>query len=266
MLSETYIPELRLNVARGPANGPPLVLLHGVLRNHRDFAPLLPWLLVHFEVIAPDFRGHGGSDPADSYLVTDYVEDAAKLLRWLDRPAFVFGHSLGGMVAAAVAAQEPRVRGIVLEDPPFHTMGDRIRTTPLHNYFKEVAEVANRGGHLEELTAGLAATRFGDGRRLADVRDAVAIKFAGACLSRVDPAVLTPIVRGEWLTGYEMPRVGCETLILQGDPVAGGMLTDADAAGFEGAVVLKFAGAGHLLHWTRTQDVANHTLAFLAAL
>ena len=67
-----------------------------------------------------DHRGHGGSGRAPGqYRVVDHVEDALTVLNWLGRPAVLFGHSLGALVAAAAAAARPElVRAVVLEDPP----------------------------------------------------------------------------------------------------------------------------------------------------
>src|SRR5947209_9478255 len=94
-----------LNCARGPAHGPPMLFLHGVLRCWQDFLPLIAPLTTRWHVHALDFRGHGRSSPRSGrYRVVDYVEDAAAFLRHgCDEPAVVYGHSLGAMVALAVA-------------------------------------------------------------------------------------------------------------------------------------------------------------------
>src|SRR5262249_9749855 len=91
-----------LNYARGPANGPPLVLLHGVTRCWRTFLPVLPALTLRHEVFALDFRGHNRSDrAAGRYYVTDYVRDALAFLQSVvQQPAVLYGHSLGSMAAA----------------------------------------------------------------------------------------------------------------------------------------------------------------------
>src|SRR5688500_19229143 len=120
MMTERTIATARsvhLNVATGPASGPPLVLLHGVTREWQDYVSLLPALTLRWQVHALDFRGHGksGRTPG-AYRVADYVADAAALLRDLDEPAVVYGHSLGAMVVAAVAGAEPkRGRAVVME-------------------------------------------------------------------------------------------------------------------------------------------------------
>ena len=70
-------------------------------------------------------------------------------------------------------------------------------------------------------------------KRLGDLRDRASLAWSAQCLSQLDPEVLTPVIEGRWLDGYDFPdalsRVRCPTLLLQADPSAGGALTDADA-------------------------------------
>src|ERR1700691_217022 len=53
--------EVRLNYAEGPANGPPLVLIHGLGRRWQVFLPIIPALSLRWHIFAPDLRGHGKS-------------------------------------------------------------------------------------------------------------------------------------------------------------------------------------------------------------
>lgn len=254
----------------GRSDAPTLLLLHGVTRTHGDFAPLLPTLERSWRILAVDQRGHGDSARGHGYLVTDYVADAVGLVRaettW---PLVILGHSLGAMVAAGVAAAVPdRVHGIVLEDPPFDAMGGRIAGTAWQAQFTGMREAAERGGTIEELAAALAAIALpsphGDVVRLGAIRDAAAIHWSATCLARLDPAVLTPVVAGRWLAGYDMHGVAaairCPVRLLQADPKAGGALSDSDRDTFAATVadctVERFTGAGHLLHWTHPAAVA----------
>lgn len=273
--------DLSLNVASGPANGPVLVGLHGVTRRWQCLLPLSTVLPLCWEMHCLDQRGHGTSNRAERYLVTDYAADVAALIRTEFRePVILYGHSLGAMVAAHVAAAEPeRVRAVVAEDPPFHTMGERIGTTPLLSYFHAMQPLCGRGLPRAELL-----TRLGDAPlknpltgqtvRLSDTRDAAAIRFAAAALQRLDPAVLQPIIAGQWLDGYDVADVGrrlqCPVLLLQADHAAGGMLIDDDVELWRQVVadltVVHFPAAGHMLHWQRTHEVANVVTAFLESL
>lgn len=258
-------------------DGPALLLLHGVTRCGADWEPLLPAFAEDCTVISLDQRGHGESPRADGYLVTDYIADAVRFVRQeASEPLVVFGHSLGAMVAAAVAAELPeRVRAIVLEDPPFHTMGNRIAGTPWLAQFTGMREVARSGGRIEEMTAALAEiglpTSRGGFKRLGDLRDRASLAWSAQCLKRLDPEVLTPVIEGRWLNGFDFPaalsHIRCPALLLQADPAAGGALTDADAdtvrKGIAACHFVCFPGCSHQLHRDHPAEVQRAVEAFV---
>ncbi len=103
-------------VEMGPAEGQPIVLLHGYTDNSRSWSLLAP----HLEdrrLIAFDLRGHGSSDaPACCYGLDSLASDVDALMEALDiETADVVGHSLGSMTAATLAAYYPtRVDKLVL--------------------------------------------------------------------------------------------------------------------------------------------------------
>lgn len=273
--------EADLNVAEGPAHGPPLLLLHGVLRCWQDFAPLLPALSARWQVHALDHRGHGrsGRTPGN-YLVADYARDAVSYLGQFNQPAVLYGHSLGAMVAAAAAAAAPQaVKALVLEDPPFDTMGPRIARTSFHSLFVAYENLLGRSRSVPELARELAEVRVttpgaDKSVRLGDVRDAASLRFSASCLAKVDPQVLAPIVAGRWLEGYDRSRVlagiRCPVLLLQADESAGGMLVDSDAAEAQQAIadctLIRVPGVGHLIHWSAIETTLRLVLPFLESL
>ncbi len=268
----------RLNLHRTISGaGPVLLMLHGVTRCGADWEPLLPDLAEDWKVIALDQRGHGTSPRAGSYLVTDYIADAVRFVREeIADPVVIFGHSLGAMVAAVVAAELPdRVRGIILEDPPFHTMGNRIAGSAWQAQFTGMREAARKRGSVEEITDALADIRLpasGGFKRLGDLRDRASLAWSAQCLSQLDPEVLTPVIEGRWLDGYDFPAalscVRCPTLLLQADPSAGGALTDADAESLVSIVSdckhVRFPGCGHNLHRDRPASVLRAFADFAA--
>jgi pimeloyl-ACP methyl ester carboxylesterase len=271
----------RLNAAVGPANGPPLVFFHGVTRRWQSFVPVLHAFLPRWQVFVVDFPGHGASDRVESsYLVVDYLNWASEFLeRYVSGDVYLYGHSLGSMVAAGCAARLSSVKGIVLEDPPFDVMGSQIATTPLLGYFTELLHFAGSPLPVGKLVAELAEVRMGafgsmNTFRLGDIRDAVSLRFTASSLKRLDPKVLQSVVARNWLTGYErdaiLKAITCPTLLLQGDIKAGGMLPDADAdeviARLADGALMRFPGIGHLIHWARPQDVINAALGFLEAI
>ena len=121
---------------RGSEDRPPLLCLHGLTRNARDFEELAERFSPRFRVLALDFRGRAGSDydpvPA-RYLPPTYTYDVMELLDHLGIPEAVFvGTSLGGLVTMLMAVLAPqRIVGAILNDvgPEVGEGGiDRIRT------------------------------------------------------------------------------------------------------------------------------------------
>jgi pimeloyl-ACP methyl ester carboxylesterase len=270
----------RLNLHRTTSGaGPVLLMLHGVTRCGADWEPLLPALAKDWTIISLDQRGHGTSPRAGSYLVTDYVADVVRFVQEESAdPIVLFGHSLGAMVAAVVAAELPdRVHGIILEDPPFHTMGNRIAGSAWQAQFTGMREAERKRGSVEEITDALADIRLpasgGAFKRLGDLRDRASLAWSAQCLSQLDPEVLTPVIEGRWLDGYDFPdalsRVRCPTLLLQADPSAGGALTDADAESLMSILSdchhVRFPGCGHNLHRDRPEEVLQALREFAAS-
>jgi len=104
---------------RGPDGALPLVLLHGFPFSGAMWAPQLEGLSERRDVVAPDIRGHGRSDPGDGQVTIElFVDD---LLRVLDHlrigPVVGCGLSMGGYVLLRALEREPgRFLGAVLAD------------------------------------------------------------------------------------------------------------------------------------------------------
>lgn len=99
----------------------PILCLHGLTRNARDFASVAPWLASRgHPVLAADVRGRGASawDPEARYDLATYAEDAATLLavRGIER-TLILGTSMGGLIAMAMATRHPGlVAGAIVND------------------------------------------------------------------------------------------------------------------------------------------------------
>jgi pimeloyl-ACP methyl ester carboxylesterase len=195
------------------------------------------------------------------------------------------------MVALETAARIPeRIKTVILEDPPFSTMGNRLSGTSLMSYFQGVeavvrGEVIDSAAHLN--TTDLNSTSFearvqrlyeafsniavgigGDGRiiRVCDQRDAISRRFSAEGLARIDPEVLAPITAGKWLDGYDLdrllPLIRSRVVLLRADAACGGMLT-ADEADFIGRRLdglceqIYFSGIGHSMHWAKPNELTE---------
>ncbi|MFF9155615.1 alpha/beta fold hydrolase [Streptomyces sp. NPDC014846] len=105
----------------GPADAPPVVLLHCRGADGTDWTRIAERLAAPprpRRVYAPDLRGHGHSGRAADYTAETMSEDVRALITALGIDgADVVGHSLGGLVAYLLAQRHPAaVRRLVLED------------------------------------------------------------------------------------------------------------------------------------------------------
>jgi pimeloyl-ACP methyl ester carboxylesterase len=90
--------------------GPPVVLIHGMLNSSRHWQAVALRLAERYTVIAPDLIGHGDSaTPRGDYSLGAHATGIRDLLAVLDiERATVVGHSLGGGVAMQFFYQFPQ--------------------------------------------------------------------------------------------------------------------------------------------------------------
>lgn len=109
----------RLAFARS-GSGRAVLLLHGLGGASAFWGPLRPYL-GEADVLTPDLLGHGRSPAPDTdYTLEQHLQALEALLDDLDFPrCTAIGHSFGGMLAAALAAQRPeRVEELLILQSP----------------------------------------------------------------------------------------------------------------------------------------------------
>jgi pimeloyl-ACP methyl ester carboxylesterase len=104
----------------GPAEGPVLVLVHGLGGSHLNWDLFAPLMREHGRVFAVDLPGFGRSEPGGR--TASVAANVAVLHRFLDEvvgePVVLVGNSMGGMISILEAGEHPeKVRGLVLLDP-----------------------------------------------------------------------------------------------------------------------------------------------------
>lgn len=118
----TTVDNIRIHyLADGPADGPVVVLVHGLGGRAEDWRLLAPYLSkAGFRVYMPDLPGYGRSErPADfSYSVRDQANFVVDFIRTLGlKQVDLGGWSMGGWIVQIVANQHPEfVRRLMLFD------------------------------------------------------------------------------------------------------------------------------------------------------
>jgi pimeloyl-ACP methyl ester carboxylesterase len=129
-----------LSYVEGPANGPPLVLLHAQMLDWFSYSRVLPALAKSFHVFNVDYPGHGKTALPAGYPMTA-VRIGADLATFIEtaigQPVYVTGNSSGGLLATWLAANRPGlVKAALLEDPPlFSAEYPAIQTTIANRAF-----------------------------------------------------------------------------------------------------------------------------------
>lgn len=98
-------------------DGPPIVLVHGLLGSHESWAGQIERLSEKHRVIAPDLFGHGFSDkPSGDYSLSSHAATIRDLLDHLQiESAPLAGHSLGGGIVMQMVYLFPdRVQSLAL--------------------------------------------------------------------------------------------------------------------------------------------------------
>jgi len=87
------------------------MLLHGWTCDSHDWIGQLPVFESKYRVVATDLRGHGRSEvmPSGAYMPADYVADIEALIstKYSGEKFIIVGHSMGGQIAARLAAKRP---------------------------------------------------------------------------------------------------------------------------------------------------------------
>jgi pimeloyl-ACP methyl ester carboxylesterase len=232
-------------------------------------------------VLAPDLRGFGDGPrvgPGGYYHFPDYVLDVSDLVEALvpaGSPLFVVGHSMGGTIATMYTGTFPeRVHRLaILEgagppNSPPETAPDRSR-----GWIDDVRAARARGDRKmpsrEDALRRLIANHPKVSEEVLRRRlDALARPHpdGDGVAWKADPLHGTrsplPFQAAGWM-GFAS-RAKCPVLSVSGGP-AGWHPPDEDAR--EGAFAalerVEIQDAGHMMHWTRPEDLSRLLLDFL---
>jgi pimeloyl-ACP methyl ester carboxylesterase len=186
----------------GPADGAPVLCVHGLTRNGRDFDALAQTLAAEGRrVICPDLPGRGASDWLPDpmlYQPPSYVVALSHLLARLDGPVDWVGTSLGAICGMGIAAAKGHpIRRLVMNDlGPFVPQAAMQR---IRDYMAAAeprfADLAALEAHLRRVHAPFGALSDAQWQHLAE-HSARPAGDGGVAL-HYDPAIAAPILAQE---------------------------------------------------------------------
>lgn len=262
--------EVEIAYSIGPDNGPTLLLLHGLTDRRDAFPTVIDTLDEMHRVVAIDQRGHGYSGRTPGHYSND---DHARDIRYIlenvcQSPTVVWGHSMGGANAIAMAADPPeQLKALILEDPAIfgRARSTRAGGAPVNSPF---------GASLELIEAGISAEEMAS--RIAESEPGMPDYYApwkAERLAQIDPEILRDVVAGR-RRGVQDPKeslakIDCPVLLMQADPDKGGILQDEFLAEITPKTgdwtVVKVVGAGHVINRNHPELALPIVMPWLAA-
>ena len=255
--------EVKINYARFPKNGPPLLFIHGVTSTWGGWDAIIPHFTADWQCYAMDLRGHGKSGHIPGQYHRDkYAADAAKLITdVIGEPTVVVGSSLGATTAMTTASLIPdMVKAVIFSDPPM-----LVHRRPGEHARERFAR------RLEQIRAAKSPSDLFDMARQQVESDEAARERASGWL-KMDVNVLESTIDGSAVAGWDVEgqlrRVTSRALLLQADPETGGVLSDEEAARTAELLAdcthIKWSGCGHSMHHEFPQRFVDTVKEFLA--
>jgi pimeloyl-ACP methyl ester carboxylesterase len=117
-------------------SGPPLVLVHGAFSDHKsNWEFVQPLFEKQFTIYAVARRGRDESDRTEDHSLEDESGDILAVIRSIDQPVYLLGHSYGAHAALLAAAGDPdRVRKLVLYEPAWPHVVDTTALARLEEF------------------------------------------------------------------------------------------------------------------------------------
>lgn len=244
-------------------DGPPLLMLAGMLSDSASWAPLLPLLEPHFTLIRPDNRTTGRTTPAFAPASIDiFAGDALALLDHLNiTGAHVLGHSMGGLIGMTLAQQAPsKISTLTL------AASAPVRLTRNVALFRSLVAIRQSSAPEDTWLHALFPWLFAPA--VYDVPGAVTGAAAAALAyphAQSSDAMAHQIdaLAGFDPTGLKSPdTVPTQALLAEDDLLIPLPIARPALGGIPQHII---ANAGHSIHWDAPDAVAQHIFSFTGA-
>lgn len=255
------------------AEGVPIVLLHCYGCSMRWWDQLAPLLNTNHRVIRIDLPGHGGSEkPKSDYAITGQAAAVGEALNGMGvEGATVVGHSLGGIVATALAEQSSElVDRVVIIDSPSDADSSELPLTARISRMPVIGQALWRV-RFDSLVKSAYESAFAEGFDMESAfedPDQVVVDNEAMTYTSYDNAsdsahdYLEEQALPSRLTGAAVPVLGifgAADQLLDGEEVA------ADFEAIPGAEVTVMDGVGHSPNLEAPADTAELILRFAGA-
>lgn len=251
---------VELEVAQtGPADGEPVLFLHGYTDSWYSFTRVLEQLPPGIHAIVPSQRGHGDSQRPDCcYDVADFAADAVALLDALGiDDANIVGHSNGSFYAQRVAIEYPeRVKKLVLIGSGAKAAVDPI--LEIYDAAKRLSDPVDPA-FVREFQATASSSSLP-----AEFIDRV-VAESMKLPARVWQDVMAALVSDA--TKHDLTRIEAPTLVAWGalDPLWVRADQQALLRAVPHARFIEYTGIGHAPHWDEPARFVADVIAFLGA-
>lgn len=244
-------------------SGAPVILIAGMLSDSASWGPLVNPLLENYTVIRPDNRSTGRTTP--TLAPTSPIQNATDILALLDNlqieKTHIIGHSMGGYIAAELAALAPKrtISLTLLGSAPLNLR----RSWHLFQTLCDIRASAPDGLWLRSLFPWLFHHSFFDTPE--QIEGAVAASLAyphaqshGAmqhqldALKAYDPSEITHRIKSPTLA-----------LLAQNDLIVPIQEAHDLLAEIPNVKIHSIERSGHSMHWDAPQSVLVHLLPFL---
>ncbi len=280
-----------LNVAlAGPADAPPVILLHGFPESHRTWRGLVPLLEDRFRLVMPDQRGFGGSDrpqEVEAYghdmLLADLFALADAL--GINRFALV-GHDWGGAIAWAGAIKgDARIERLAIINSPHPVIFQRslIEDAEQRAASQYISAFRTPGFERTIETMGFSAFFDKSFARHVDLATIPAEERAAYISEWSQPGAMTAMLN--WYRASQMlvpppgatlplpdfllrafPKIAIPVLVVWG--MNDGALLPVQLDGLDllidDVTIVRLPDAGHFAPWEAPREVAQALAPFLA--